>query len=165
MDRRQAGSHKLGPIYAQFHHSDDRHNKPFYYDAARLPAFMTKYEPLCQGGVAKSSPRWRGSWRGSTSKMAKVDLKLHSLLKAWMQAFLMISLSTGWLRGYPPKTSPRNIHANFRIEIQNHTLNVIARIFPRMTSVVSLTPSPWELPQWSVAAPTHPSAMSTTLVP
>ena len=94
-----------------------------------IPAFMTKYEPLCQGGVAKSSPRWRGSWRGSTSKMAKVDLKLHSLLKAWMQAFLVFSLSTGWLRGYPPKTSPRNIHANFRIEIQNHTLNVIARIF------------------------------------
>ena len=46
---------------------------------------------------------------------------------------------------------------------QNH-YGVLSRMFPRMTSLVRMTPPPWELPQWSVAAPTHPSTMSTTLV-
>ena len=147
LDRRQAWSHKFGPKYYRKCSGDDS-------------GFHDK--------VKSTLPR-RGGEIGyvvaTNFGIAKVDLKLCSLCKALTQASLVISLNTGCAKIDSPQTSTGTTHAHLLIRIQNHVRNVIARIFPIMTSLVSVTPSPWELPQWSVAAPTHPSAMSTTLVP
>ena len=102
MDRRQASSHKFGPKYYRRYSDDDS-------------GFHDK--------VKSTLPR-RGGEIGyvvaTNFGIAKVDLKLCSLCKALTQASLVISLSTGCAKAYPPqtsKTSTGTTHAHFGIEI------------------------------------------------
>ena len=83
---------------------------------------VVRIQLLCSYAKVKPTLTRRGAEIGSVVasypnfEIAKVDFKLHSLLKALMQASLVIWLSTGCAKTYPTQTS-KTTREHFGIQI------------------------------------------------